>query len=189
MAIAFQAWTARHWARENDLHSGLGDRSSRGNSKRQENMTFKDMTFKDLCRKRWQNGTFFQQGVKTERTANDQFPWIEYESYMQAKVIKGIPGQIGILLVKFPSSVSEDNDHHTHPCSDRRVTVLKGSGTFEYFKKNQLLCIELSKGDRVWMPRGILHTFRSGTNGLLVESLHNPFVPFDDPKCLVYPKE
>jgi hypothetical protein len=44
---------------------------------------------------------------------------------------------------------------------------------------------KLVPGDRVWMPRGTIHTFRSGASGLLVESIHSPFVPLDSPECIV----
>ena len=48
--------------------------------------------------------------------------------------------------------------------------------------------VALKVGDRVWMPRGILHTFMSGPDGLLVDSIHNPFVGLEGPHCLIYPE-
>lgn len=93
------------------------------------------------------------------------------------------------MIVKFPAEASEDNDHHCHPRSDRRVTVIEGDGTFEYFIGTKLSKVDLVPGDRVWMPRGVLHTFRAGRKGLLVESIHSPFVKFEDPSCLIYPKK
>lgn len=145
--------------------------------------------FRQDCRDRWRSGTFFEHGQTASNGVSQTLPWVEYESYMQAQIVQGIPNQLGILAVEFPAESSEDNEHHCHPQSDRCITVIAGSGTFEFFKGGKLFILPLAPGDRVWMPRGVLHTFRSGKNGLLVESLHNPFLPFDHPHCLVYPRK
>lgn len=110
--------------------------------------------------------------------------WETYETYMQACNLGG-----GLLLVRFPPEATEDNRLHVHPRSDRRITVISGSGEFVRCWNKKVEIFPLIPGDRVWMPRGVLHTFRAGAGGLLVESLHSPFVPFDDPLCLVYPKK
>lgn len=114
--------------------------------------------------------------------------WEPYESYMKAKIIARNEDE-AILLVEFPPEISEDNELHTHPISDRRVTVLQGTGEFIYSDgKKNIHFQPLVPGDRVWMPRGTLHTFKSGEEGLLVESVHSPFVPFDHRLCILYPK-
>jgi quercetin dioxygenase-like cupin family protein len=107
---------------------------------------------------------------------------------MKAILVNCVPGQLGRLLVDFPANSTEDNKLHTHPASDRCVTVIKGSGDFICYRDKKVQKFPLVPGVRVWMPRGILHTFKSGNEGLLVESLHNPFIPLDHPKCLIYPK-
>ena len=139
-------------------------------------------------RKLWTSGRFYKQGISPTYGISPNVPWTPYESYMEAQILQGEPFQLGILIVKFPANVSEDNELHCHPLSDRTVTVIEGAGTFEYCIRQELFTVSLVPGDRVWMPRGILHTFRSGMNGLLVESLHHPFIPFNHPHCLVYPR-
>jgi oxalate decarboxylase/phosphoglucose isomerase-like protein (cupin superfamily) len=109
---------------------------------------------------------------------------------MRAQLINCTPGQVGKLLVDFPAEAVEDNELHIHPISDRIITIISGSGEFIARRPGgEIIAIPLIPGHRVWMPRGVLHTFMAGKNGLLVESIHNPFVSFDDPRCLVYPRK
>jgi quercetin dioxygenase-like cupin family protein len=147
------------------------------------------LKFRQECRDRWRDGRFLEHNQSASVGISQQTPWTPYETYMRAQIIQGVSGHLGVLIVKFPADSSEDNAHHCHPQSDRRITVIQGGGTFEFFSGNILQIHPLHPGDRVWMPRGVLHTFRSGQNGLLVESLHNPFLAFDHPHCLVYPKK
>lgn len=114
--------------------------------------------------------------------------WEPYETYMKAFILEKSQ-EFAMLLVDFPPEISEDNRLHTHPISDRRITVIRGSGEFICYRDGRVQTFQLDSGDRVWMPRGVLHTFRSGADGLLVESVHSPFVPFDDRLCLLYPKK
>lgn len=110
---------------------------------------------------------------------------------MQAQLVDKTSGGVGRIIVRFPPEGSEDNDLHIHPVSDRVITVINGSGQFICLRPHskELSRYELKPGTKVWMPRGVLHTFLAGLDGLLVESIHSPFIPFDDPKCLTYPKE
>lgn len=140
----------------------------------------------------WKSGTFLEAGCRPLVAKLQEYPhleWVGYESYMEAQLLKAVPGEIGVLLVKFPLDAAEDNEVHVHPCSDRIITVISGSGEFVRYWNGKVETFPLVPGDRVWMPRGILHTFRSGEEGLLVESLHNPFLSFNHPKCLLYPKK
>ena len=57
------------------------------------------------------------------------------------------------------------------------------------FLPRQVLKHEIKAGTRVWMPRGTVHTFMASTEGLLVESIHNPWIPFENSGCITYPKE
>lgn len=117
-------------------------------------------------------------------------PWEPYENYMMARLVAAVPGRVGLLHIKFPPDTSEDNRIHTHLYSDRLVTVLEGSGYFLIAPLNEpLKTIRVKVGDRVWMPRGVRHTWYSGDNGLVVESIHNPFFAFDDPDILMYDDE
>ena len=122
----------------------------------------------------------------------ENLEWIPYEEYMEAALIDDYqPNKLGRLIVRFPPSSSENNRMHTHPNSDRRITVLSGSGEFVFYspKAEKVLIRPLVPGDRVWMNRGITHTFKSGREGMVVESIHNPFIPFDDSRCIAYPKK
>jgi len=136
-------------------------------------------------RKRWDTDSFIETGVSLPDIHYSE-PWIPYETYMKAQLITAVPGQQGLLLVDFPPQAAEDNDLHIHPLSDRVITIIAGSGTFLAIRKGKLERFDIYQGYRVWMPRGIIHTFLAGEEGLLVESIHNPFIPFDDPTCLVY---
>ena len=123
------------------------------------------MDLKKETRRRWREGTFIETGATLPVSSYDHIPWVPYETYMRAQLVDCTSGQLGKLLVDFPADAVEDNELHVHPISDRLITVIRGSGEFV-----------------------ALHTFMAGGEGLLVESLHNPFVPFDHPRCLVYPR-
>lgn len=137
---------------------------------------------------RWKDNNFYEV-VEIPSLQIPQGEWVAYEEYMRAILINCVPGDLGKLIVDFPAHTTEDNRLHTHPASDRVVTVLQGSGDFICYRNKQIETYPLFPGVRVWMPRGILHTFKSKEEGLLVESWHNPFVSLESPKCLVYPKK
>lgn len=146
-------------------------------------------SFQKNCRHRWNVGNFLEADKESAYSPRKKGDWIPYESYMRAQIVKGgEEGEVAVLIVEFPSNGSEDNAHHCHPKSDRRITVIDGNGVFEFLQGRELFQIPLEKGNRVWMPRGILHTFRAGNKGMLVESIHSPFIPIENPYCLVYPK-
>jgi quercetin dioxygenase-like cupin family protein len=146
------------------------------------------MDIKSETRQRWREGNFVEAGHTASYGIQASLPWTPYEEYMQAQLIRCVPGELGILLVDFPADAVEDNRLHVHPVSDRVITVIKGKGTFIARRSGgEIAKIALDPGHRVWMPRGVLHTFLAGSEGLLVESLHNPFVHFEDPRVLVYP--
>jgi len=141
------------------------------------------------ARSRWNIGNFLEKNFPIPKS-NYNLPWIPYEDYMEAQLVDTTEGLLGRIIVRFPPEASEDNDLHIHPISDRVITVISGSGQFvcKRPKEKGLSKYELVPGTRVWMPRGVLHTFIASTQGLLVESFHNPFVPFEHPKCLTYQK-
>ena len=146
---------------------------------------------------RWQANEYLEYNKKpyTEeseylRSVKDLTPWVKYEHYMFARLIATNPGQIGLLHIRFPAEMAEDCRLHTHFYSDRLITVMEGSGDFLVAdKSDELTTIHLKTGMRLWMPRGVRHTFFAGKEGLVLESIHNPFVAFDDPKLLEYEKD
>lgn len=139
---------------------------------------------------RWKSGDFIEVGQDIPQH-NYDLPWIPYEDYMQAQLVEAKPGEIGRIIVRFPPEGCENNELHIHPISDRIITIIDGCGEFICLRSHskKLSRYELKPGNKVWMPRGVLHTFLAGGNGLLVESIHNPFIPFNDTTCLIYPKE
>lgn len=147
-----------------------------------------------LTKKKWEQNNFLEHGQiafseesSYLKSLAEITPWVTYEKYMQAKLITAVPGQVGLLHIKFPPEMAEDNRIHTHLYTDRLVTVIEGSGYFLIAPFGETIkSIPVCVGDRVWMPRGVRHTWYSGKNGLVVESIHNPFIAFDDPDILVY---
>ena len=114
-------------------------------------------------------------------------PWERYEDYMLARLVASTPGKVGLLHIKFPPDMAEDSRLHIHRHSDRVITVIEGSGQFLVANPGEgIKSIPLERGNRLWMPRGIRHTFYAGNDGLVLESIHNPFFAFDDPKLLEY---
>lgn len=143
---------------------------------------------------RWQQATFLE-GNHIAFTQESQYlnalakntPWVPYEEYMYAKLIQTQNGKVGLLHIRFPPKMAEDSRLHIHHHSDRVITVLEGSGYFLVAEENsKIKKYTLSPGQRLWMPRGVKHTFWAGNHGLVLESIHNPFIPFDDPRLLEY---
>jgi len=148
------------------------------------------MSYEHECRKRWEEGAYFEHGALVQIDHHHlSARGIPYETYMRAYPIHCVIGEVGRLYVRFPPEGGEDNHLHTHPRSDRVITILEGSGIFEAMRGHVRIEHKLKPGDRVWMPRNVLHTFFAGAEGLLVESIHNPWIALEDPMCLVYPDE
>lgn len=139
------------------------------------------------CARRWATGAFVESGLELPSASFD-LPWVAYEDYMRAQLVEAVPGELGRIIVDFPPEAVEDNHLHSHPLSDRVITVIRGHGWFVAVRHGVIERHELFPGFRVWMPRGKLHTFLAGPEGLLVESRHNPWVPLEDPKTLIYPQ-
>lgn len=112
---------------------------------------------------------------------------VPYESYMVAIVGPVRPDGSASLLVRFPADACEDNRLHTHPVSTRRIRVLDGAGWFILVSRGRVEARALHPGAQVTMDAGRLHTFLAGPDGMLVESVHAPFVELDDPRALCYP--
>ena len=140
--------------------------------------------------------------------------WINYEGYMKACIIRGEMGDTGLLLVRFPSGGLEDYGLHSHDFSHRQILVLEGSGTFYkdgIYTPSLFLKIETAKmnktegpilysdsdigkyalepGSLVQFPKRRIHNFAAGNEGMLVLSVHRPFIPLDDPRAFTaYPQ-
>lgn len=148
-------------------------------------------------RRRWDSGEFLEyeklpytQESTYLKSLTDVTPWEPYETYMFARAIAATPGKVGILHIQFPAEMAEDARLHVHHYSDRVITVLDGSGQFLVAgADNEIKSHALVRGTRLWMPRGIRHTFYAGKQGLVLESIHNPFIAFDDPDILDYEGE
>ncbi|GAB1540937.1 hypothetical protein NUACC21_36060 [Scytonema sp. NUACC21] len=143
---------------------------------------------REITERYWQAGKMIQH-IGTENLPSpkhDRLPWVKHEC-MRAKLIEITPGKIGELVIQFPPEGKEDLEMHSHPISDRIITVLEGGGVFLAQNGEETIESELIPGDVVYMPRGIFHTFIGGKDPLLVHAIHNPWVPFEHPLNLVYP--
>ncbi len=135
---------------------------------------------------RWRTGQYLEHGVEVPTERYEHLPWIPYEGYMEARLVNWVPGEVGQIMVRFPVEGSESNELHIHPLSDRIILVIEGSGEFVSIRDGVEVRHALQPGDCIYLPRGTRHTFFAGPLGLLVESIHNPWVPLEDPQCLVY---
>lgn len=115
--------------------------------------------------------------------------WVAYETYMRAAFeCPPVAGERAVLWIEFPAHAMEDNRLHVHPASGRDIVVARGSGAFVCVHGGLVEAHRLVPGSRVMIGRGVLHTFTAGPVGLLVRSVHEPWVPFDDKRSLVYPR-
>lgn len=149
---------------------------------------YQEQVLKLEAQERWRSDRFIEVGMELPLHSYPDLPWVRYEEYMQAQIVEGVAGKLGKIIVRFPPEGAEDNQLHVHPISDRLITVIEGSGRFIALRRGRLDKFDLCPGTRVWMPRGVLHTFMASSAGLLVQSLHNPWVPFEDQRALVYPR-
>jgi len=143
---------------------------------------------KHICRRKWKSGNFIHRsGVIPVLPTFETNALIPYEEYMSA-----LPcvedWQPGPVFVFFPPEGTEDNELHTHPISDRIITVIDGSGEFIAVRNRKVCRYPLTRGTRVYMPRGVLHTFLASSEGLVVESIHNPYVPIGHPLTIKAPR-
>lgn len=139
---------------------------------------------------KWQSGKWYEVETSPSIPVNKaSFDWMPYEDYMKAAILYN-GKDFTDLVVDFPADATEDNQMHCHPVSARCVSVVGGDGVFLYSTGNGNIEEKLLfPGVRVWMPRGILHTFKAGHEGLTVISRHTPFIPLESSKCIVYPRK
>ena len=136
---------------------------------------------------RWEDRIYVTKMEQLEPLPS-RAPWIPYEEYMEAQLIKCVTGEIGHLRIRFPAHTTENNRRHLHPASARIVTVESGTGKFVALRKGVEVHHELTPLNRVYIPEGILHTFCAGPEGMVVQALHLPWIPLEDTRSLQYPK-
>jgi mannose-6-phosphate isomerase-like protein (cupin superfamily) len=133
-----------------------------------------------LTESRWKAGTFIERidVKKVVLPPHEHLPWVKHEC-MRAKLVSVTAGEVGELILKFPPNGQEDLEMHTHPVSDRIITVLEGRGVFRSVRHGVPFERVLEPGDVVYMPRGVFHTFLGLAEPLMVHAMHNPWVPMD----------
>jgi quercetin dioxygenase-like cupin family protein len=141
-----------------------------------------------LTQERWEKGNFLElRGThQLPSPKHDHLPWLKHEC-MRAKLLRVTPGEIGELLLKFAPNGHEDLELHSHPVSDRIISVLGGNGVFQAIWNGEAIERQIKPGHVLYMPRGIFHTFLGNEDPLVVHAIHNPWVPMDDPNNIVYP--
>jgi len=129
---------------------------------------------------KWEAGEFIERidVKKVVLPPHEHLPWVKHEC-MRAKLVRAVAGEVGELILKFPPNSQEDLEMHTHPVSDRIITVLEGQGVFRAVRNGVQFERLLEPGDVVYMPRGMFHTFLGLAAPLMVHALHNPWVPMD----------
>lgn len=136
-------------------------------------------------------GRLSEQDYKTAKRYLDhlkQLPEQPYEGCMAARVIKGVEGEEGTLLIRFPIGLHiGDLPLHTHQFSRRRILMYEGEGEYHVVDKKENIrnVIKLKHGDIVDFAKGVIHTFipQDGQE-MLVYAKHNPFQLLDDENIL-----
>jgi mannose-6-phosphate isomerase-like protein (cupin superfamily) len=91
-----------------------------------------------------------------------------------------------VLKLRFQAG-STDLPIHSHEYSDRVLVVIDGEGVFDVLPSaasspDQIRATPVSTGDVLAFSRGVLHTFRTYSDDLLLLSYHSPFIPLNDPR-------
>jgi mannose-6-phosphate isomerase-like protein (cupin superfamily) len=104
-------------------------------------------------------------------------------------------------LVAFANRVADAAlTEHAHECSDRVLFVISGKGVFhvsdepvepvepvEAFRGEDVQSIPVARRDVVAFRRGVVHTFSTLAEPMVLLSFHRPFVPLDDPRQFTLP--
>lgn len=92
------------------------------------------------------------------------------------------------------NAASLDLPLHTHDHSDRFILVAAGSGHFWWsdetrtsFSGRRIETRPVRPGDALIFTRGLLHTFSSPDEALLLLSFHSPEIAFTDPRQYTLP--
>lgn len=99
----------------------------------------------------------------------------------------------GFLFLRFAEQ-SRDLPMHTHEDSDRLIYVLEGRGFFhasrerlDDFTGDDIRNVPVRSRDVLLFRRGVMHTFSTESEALLLLSYHAPFVPLEDPRQYTVP--
>jgi len=97
-------------------------------------------------------------------------------------------GHDALLLLRFERGTL-DLPLHSHEHSDRLIVVLNGSGRYKWLeldKRGESFGrphgIQVNTGDVLRFDRGVVHTFLTSDESMLLLSHHWPFIPLDDPR-------
>lgn len=102
---------------------------------------------------RWDNGHFIDHTAAMPPREYVGIPWVPYEQFMLAQIVRSVVNQVGLLNVRFPAYCTEDNSLHVHAHSDRRVTVIEGNGFFVAERNGIVGAEPIAPGSIVFMPR------------------------------------
>lgn len=97
-------------------------------------------------------------------------------------------GDDALLLLRFERGTL-NLPLHAHEHSDRLIVVLNGSGWYEWLDRDgdgesseRPDRIQVNAGDMLRFDRGVVHTFSTPEDSMLLLSHHRPFIPLDDPR-------
>lgn len=105
-----------------------------------------------------------------------------------APAILGTESRTSVAKLRWQSR-AVDLPMHTHEHSDRFIMVHKGRGFFhvsgepvERFTGRSVRSIPARERDVFLFTRGVVHTFSTDTEPMVLPSCQSPFLPFDDPR-------
>ncbi|MCA9262590.1 MAG: cupin domain-containing protein [Planctomycetales bacterium] len=91
-----------------------------------------------------------------------------------------------ILKLRF-AAMTKNLPMHSHEHSDRVIIVIEGQGTFhvspdpiEAYSGAGIRSTPVSEGQVLVFSRGVVHTFETESDPLLLMSYHAPFIPLED---------
>ncbi len=101
----------------------------------------------------------------------------------------------GFLFLRFAEG-ARDLPMHTHEDSDRLIYVLEGRGFFhtsherlDEFSGEDIRHVPVRSRDVLLFRQGVMHTFSTQAEPLLLLSYHAPFVPLEDPRQYTVPDQ
>lgn len=93
----------------------------------------------------------------------------------------------GLAKLRFDAG-TRDLPMHVHENSDRCILVLQGRGLFhlsnatlDTFSGRDIRTVSVQPGQVLVFTRGLLHTFSTNHEPLVLLSYHAPLIPFNDP--------
>lgn len=90
------------------------------------------------------------------------------------------PGADDALLKLRFEPLTRDLPFHSHDFSDRVIYVADGLGEFILRDGLDMKATKVSTGDILIFGRGLVHTFRTSDDPLVLLSYHSPFIELED---------